>query len=190
MADYDFVADSELDPGSPMNTSLFTRLARNPEAIAEGSAGAPRIQVEALEELTAGDVVRYAYSGPTVASNGTLWRTFVGFYFVQQGTIRLKIEFRSSNSTNRDTRILVDGVEVWTHEALGTDWEIVSADIPISRGASIELQYKGDSGVGFHETRLLEICTGGEIIFPMVSDADVSLAIDPIIPKMIEWNLL
>lgn len=38
---YQYLEDSDLDPGSPGNTSLFSRLARNPDAIAKGEPGAP-----------------------------------------------------------------------------------------------------------------------------------------------------
>lgn len=63
MADYQFVPDSDLDPGSPLNTSLMSRLARNPEAMFEGAVGAPRLQTGGIDDSA---VVN------TKVANGTL----------------------------------------------------------------------------------------------------------------------
>ena len=43
MATYRDIADSEVDQDSPGTVSLFSALARNPQAAFEGAAGAPRL---------------------------------------------------------------------------------------------------------------------------------------------------
>ncbi len=48
MSDYNDILDTEIDPGSPVTTSLFARLRDNPEAIAEGALNAPQINTAAL----------------------------------------------------------------------------------------------------------------------------------------------
>ncbi len=45
---YNEIFDSEIDPDSPITTSLMFRLRDNPIAIAEGAAGAPKIVLGAL----------------------------------------------------------------------------------------------------------------------------------------------
>ena len=43
---YSAILNSEVDPDSPLTTSLMTRLRDNPIAIAEGASGAPRVAIE------------------------------------------------------------------------------------------------------------------------------------------------
>lgn len=55
------IADTEVDPESPLTTSLATRWRDNPLAIAEGDAAAPRVQHAGLAE-DAGDWVLLGYA--------------------------------------------------------------------------------------------------------------------------------
>ncbi|MDW4550889.1 hypothetical protein R5H32_16120 [Defluviimonas sp. D31] len=50
MTTYTAIADNEIDAGSPLNASLFYRLARNPQAITEGASGAPKVQTAGLQD--------------------------------------------------------------------------------------------------------------------------------------------
>jgi len=45
---YSGISDTELEPGKPGSSQLLTKLRDNPEAIAAGSANAPRIQTPAF----------------------------------------------------------------------------------------------------------------------------------------------
>ena len=50
MTTYTAIADADIDPESPGNATLFTRIRDNPIAITEGAAGAPSIANAALAE--------------------------------------------------------------------------------------------------------------------------------------------
>lgn len=49
MASYRTILQSEIDPAAPGTATLFFALANNPEGIAEGVGGAPRIKDAALD---------------------------------------------------------------------------------------------------------------------------------------------
>lgn len=53
MPDYRVVADSEVQPDAPVTSSLGFALRDNPDAIAEGAPGAPKVRSEALALRTA-----------------------------------------------------------------------------------------------------------------------------------------
>jgi hypothetical protein len=59
MTDYNDILDTEIDPGSPVATTLLVRLRDNPIAIAQGAAGAPTTQAAAV---TLGSVHRAKFS--------------------------------------------------------------------------------------------------------------------------------
>ena len=98
---YNTIADSDIDPESPLTTTLLTRLRDNPISIAAGDSGAPKIvtaaitdanvttaKLESGEQMTTGNVRNatagvshnqigaYAFlgttSGTTVSQNATL----------------------------------------------------------------------------------------------------------------------
>jgi len=50
MTAYNTIADSDIDPESPITTTLMTRLRDNAIAITEGSSGAPKIQEAAMDD--------------------------------------------------------------------------------------------------------------------------------------------
>lgn len=54
MAVYSAVAGGEKDAESPVDENLIDKLDQNPEAIAEGASGAPRIQTAAMVVPTSG----------------------------------------------------------------------------------------------------------------------------------------
>lgn len=72
MAEYDPILDSEIDPESPITSTLMSRMRDNPEAIAEGASGATRVQAEGIAEnavlsriatdTTAGAIGTYAFA--------------------------------------------------------------------------------------------------------------------------------
>ena len=59
MADYTSIADSQIDPKAPVTSELMTALRDNPIAIAEGSAGAPKIAEswQALETTSSAGLI-------------------------------------------------------------------------------------------------------------------------------------
>ena len=51
MADWKNIPDAAVDPDAPVTSDLMYSLRDNPVAIAEGSAGAPKVQGQALENV-------------------------------------------------------------------------------------------------------------------------------------------
>lgn len=50
MTAYVAIADSDIDPESPLTATLMTRIRDNPIAITEGSSGAPKIQTAGIQD--------------------------------------------------------------------------------------------------------------------------------------------
>jgi hypothetical protein len=51
MTSYVAIADSDIDPESPIVATLMTRLRDNPIAITEGSSGAPKVQTAGITDI-------------------------------------------------------------------------------------------------------------------------------------------
>ena len=141
MADYDQILDSELDPGSPMNTSLFTRLARNPEAIAEGADGAPPVQMAAFGDIVAGDT-EFQWRPTPFSQAGSSYATAVIYTALQAGTVRVKFSTNASGGGNVAWQILVDGVVAFSNSTGGGNF---SHDLTVDHGSKIEIQVRGSS---------------------------------------------
>jgi len=86
MTDYTSIADSQVEPLSPVTSELMTALRDNPLAIAEGSTGAPRMVLKSIERLVAGDAIRNQLT-QTINSEESFG---IGHSFLQIGTIRVK----------------------------------------------------------------------------------------------------
>lgn len=74
MATWTTVASTDLDADSPITQALMEALYHNPTAMAEGAAGAPTVQKEALGEGAVGDYLLstdLVYQTSFVANNDT-----------------------------------------------------------------------------------------------------------------------
>ena len=71
---YADIPDTEIEPGKPGSSSLFTKMRDNPEAIAAGESGAPKILSAAINDLA----VTTSKLGDLSVSNGK----------IQDGTIQ------------------------------------------------------------------------------------------------------
>tara|TARA_R110000744_G_scaffold21626_9_gene55832 strand:- start:1291 stop:1857 length:567 start_codon:yes stop_codon:yes gene_type:complete len=80
MTDYTSIADSQVEPLSPVTSELMTALRDNPRAIAEGAVGAPKIQGAAAADegrglpvitVTAADTVTVVRGAGAVTGNLT-----------------------------------------------------------------------------------------------------------------------
>jgi len=78
MADYVAIQNANLEPGAPWISSTAFALRDNPEAIAQGSAGAPRIQTAAIEggAITTPKIANSSVNAGKLA-NGTPERDWV-----------------------------------------------------------------------------------------------------------------
>jgi hypothetical protein len=102
MATWTTVPDSSLEPGKPIRSIDAIALRDNPVAIAEGAAGAPKIEAQALDtttderdwvlartsELTLGAVGTYAFLGSTTLTNVSPGSTKAGSALRYAGMLR------------------------------------------------------------------------------------------------------
>ena len=67
---YNPIADSEIDPDSPITTGLMTNLRDNPIGIANGDVGAPQIQAAAIASaaVTNAKIANSAVTAPKIAA--------------------------------------------------------------------------------------------------------------------------
>ena len=86
MATYTAIQNSEVDPESPITSSLMLRLRDNPLAIAEGSPDAPRVQPGAPADFPG-----------AVGSDNTGWIRLPGGLLIQWG----ETETKNSSSSPR-----------------------------------------------------------------------------------------
>ena len=70
MADYTTITDAQVDPEAPITSELMSALRDNPIAIAEGAAGAPRVEPIAFSAnyYTAGAVGTYVWARRTTGT--------------------------------------------------------------------------------------------------------------------------
>ena len=75
MAEWTTIPDDVLEPGKPIRSVDAIALRDNPVAIAEGAAGAPRVQWEAIVDALAGASVgavgTYAFARRVIDANST-----------------------------------------------------------------------------------------------------------------------
>lgn len=159
---YQEILDSEVDPGSPLNQSLFLRLARNWEAAFQGAAGAPRLSPEALPGtvITAGS--EYQFATDMRHDFPGLWEQFFEYGFLQAGSIRVRALFRQTGTGAAYLRLYHNG-------ALVGDWSTGSGsvvervvDLSIAPGDRISAEAKGT----LTRVESISLGTAGEKIYP------------------------
>lgn len=169
MTDYNEITPNEIDPGSPLNVSLFTRLVDNPIAAMEGAAGAPRLAFEAIPDVVAGDQVRLSATGnfengSEVFQTGFLWSC------PQNGTIRLSVGHRrSSAAADVQAEVLVGGASVALYTHRSTSEVVNTVDFPVSRNDLIEVRIRrnGPNDFGVCVLTRVDLSTDGGWIFPL-----------------------
>jgi len=80
MTAYNAIPDSDIDPESPLTTSLFTYLRNNPIAITEGATGAPKIQNAAFaaNSIDGAKIITSSITGTQIAVTGTIAQAHLG----------------------------------------------------------------------------------------------------------------
>ncbi|MGK7753784.1 hypothetical protein [Roseovarius sp. C03] len=166
MADYSYISNDEIDPGSPLNTSLFSRLARNPEAIAEGDVDAPPIAAAALGRPTAGNVTRFL--DDTTHTNDQM--SFSVVYRFQPGgfgAFRVKMELRGISGLTAFAEVRVNGTAVLSFASAGTGWTARTGDVTFATGDLVEVYLRSNSTGADADLRNLEFATSGEDLYPI-----------------------
>lgn len=159
---YQEILDSEVDPGSPMNQSLFLRLARNWEAAFQGAAGAPRLSPGALPGtvIAAGD--DYQFVSDPQEGFGSSWTRFFDYGFLQSGSIRARVRFYQSSSATGYARLYHNGALVgdWTTGSTSPIDQVL--DLSIALGDRITAESRGS----FSRIDSVSLGTDGEKLYP------------------------
>ena len=93
MATWTTIPDSSLEPGKPIRSIDTLALRDNPVAIAEGAAGAPRVNlpaiVAALASVPVGSIGSYAFLGDTTSTTTAVGATKAGSSLRYSGAVKL-----------------------------------------------------------------------------------------------------
>ena len=139
MTDWTTLPNQAVGVGGLPSGTTVTALRDNPVAIAEGSPGAPRLYLRALERLEAGDQIRSRRDTPvTVGENSTLVRLSIGL--AQSGSIRASITKNSGTGSvlivrvRNDTEVIL--AETTSNTTITADVSVMPGDILALRGAA------------------------------------------------------
>ena len=160
MADWTTIPDASLEPGKPIRSVDGLALRDNPVAIAEGAAGAPRIQTQALAPPTAGTahIIRRVQEAGFLAGSDSDYpatgnhdkfseRQHLGVTVLVPGVITAYAQHR------RVTGDQTPAMRVLKNGALVQEWGITSSsfvarqvNISVDVGDVIIFQQRGDGG--------------------------------------------
>ena len=130
MTAYVTIADSEIDPDSPITTGLKTKERDNPIAITEGSSGAPKIQILALAtRLSPGWLAPFLGDG-------------------SDGALTISASANIAAGEYHHTNLTVDASQVWTVNTQGP--LIVRATGTVTINGTIDADGQGAAG-GAHQ---------------------------------------
>ena len=147
MADYIEISDTQLDPDAPLTSQLGYQFRDNPEAMFEGSPGASRLALKAIERLVAGDEIRSRFDGASVTTSDNGYLTAHSFAFMQIGTIRASVERIGTGFGTQSVRVR-NGVSTVVGGPTAGD---TTADVDVIPGDAVLLQlgaFGGGGGTG------------------------------------------
>ena len=171
MADYIGITEAQSNPFAPLTSELVKQLRDNPLAIAEGAAGAPRVQTKALEGPVAGNthVINNLQLG-TVGSNGTIYPStqanrlasaeqHVGVLCLVDGSIRCAAQHRSVTGGTRSSflRILRNGTQLIEWQTNSTSFQSRQLDVTVSAGDIVVFQQRTSNSNSSSEWRNIRI---------------------------------
>lgn len=159
---------ADLDPDTIATSPTAYALYENPMAIARGAPAAPRISIHAIEELTAGDTVRYERAETQTNPSGSEVEA-LNWTFVQRGSVRITFEHSRTNGSgaNSVVRIYKDGAEL-TSFSIGSNWTAQTYDLmDIVPGTVLIITHAG-SATATSGVRNLRMRTAGTDIWPTV----------------------
>jgi hypothetical protein len=134
----------------------------NPIAIAEGATGAQRIYLRALEQLTAGDLVRSSLDGEISVGMGESTNFLISF--IQSGTVRFSFEHRVSIISITRTRQGIQGT-LSTFPSPGNVWTPRSVDVSVLPGDTVRV-IATNTTAATEIIRLQRVSTSGADIWP------------------------
>jgi hypothetical protein len=176
MTSYLIIPDSDIDPESPIDTSLETRYRDNLVAAFEGDAPAPRLQFAAHQQPTAGTAYLLKTIQTAAAwtdSDGYLNaglhdrysdKRHLGFSCLLSGVVTVKVEHFTNGIGTADVRLLKNEVEVveWSTNSQARTRR--SYDLPVSAGDLIILQNRRGGGSGESWWQNLQVYSGTQSI--------------------------
>ena len=160
MADWTNLPNQAVGVGGLPSGTTVTALRDNPVAIAQGAAGAPRVQTKALEAPVAGNahVINNLQLG-TVNTNSTTYpptqlnRLFsaaqhVGVLCLVDGSIRCAVQHRRAPSGFTGSsflRILRNGTQLIQWDTGSTSFQSRQLDVAVSAGDIVVFQQRTDN---------------------------------------------
>jgi hypothetical protein len=174
MATYDAapVADSVIAFKKGITLQQARQLRDNALAMFEGSAGAPRLQFNALGILAPGAVVKARNDG-TLQNATTTNATLLDIGFLQNGTVRVTGLHRSiagAQNSILDVFRQQNGVTslVATWSTLSTSFVSRLVDVGLPAGARIIVQHRAAVATNTSEAGFIRIQTDGSVdLWPM-----------------------
>lgn len=171
MTTYQEILDSELDPGSPLSTSLMTRLARNFLAIAEGDVSAPGVELSALSRPTAGSENRYQ-DNDVHSKTGSGYQKVLSVTLGGRGSVRVKLEHQTNQAIYQSrARVLRNGNVIALWGTYSTAPVSRNVDISFTPGDLIQVDHDSDNGVGISYMTNIRLSTGGERLIPIATNS-------------------
>lgn len=177
MADYIPYTTDEMQPEAPATALHFARWFQNWEAGFAGAAGAPRMSLDALGVLAAGNTIRFR-NDATIArfgSGGAQPQPVLEWAFAQAGTIRVSYEAYGNYSAYCSSKVLRWRGGVSTEMASFTEttaWQARTVDVPVIIGDVVEVALVAESATNPASTtncRNRRLKTSGAYLWPGVS---------------------
>lgn len=166
MASYRTIAASETDQDSPVTQTLMQALTDNPTAIAEGAAGAPKVETAALQVPTSGaNVVGYftvpgvEYTATTTAGNSIGMKMALG-----TGTITLAVDMKIDATNTGTVKFRKNGAIVNTQTTTSTSFVEKTHDMSVVFGDVIDIIYAVNATPATGTFRNFELRSGGNSI--------------------------
>jgi len=153
VATWTTIPDANLEPDKPARSIDALALRDNPVAIAEGAAGAPKIDILGLEngDIAAGDAVSWKQSGLQSTTQTSYLSAGVsddptasiGIRVYCEGTVRIDFTHYSTGpSESSIVRILKNDIQIIEFTNTGTTHATQTYDIAVVFGDIIGLQQK------------------------------------------------
>lgn len=167
MADYTTITAAETDPGKPVSSALIKALEENPRAMMFGATGAPRLQIAALENPAAGNLIKIERAG-VVSTTLTSFQSVLAFRVMQSGAIRITFDHRRNSGGTSEARVTINGSQVYLQSTSSTTFQARTTDQNIAVGDIIAIQHRQvTGGFGFEaEIRDMRIRTSAATIIP------------------------
>lgn len=156
MADWNDIPESQDNPSEPITADWAKAVGDNPVAIAEGASGAPRLRIQALEELSVGTFPAFSLPVVDTVNNGSI--VLFSHIFAQKGEAEFRVTIAGSGAIN--TRFTKNETVLSTQGGTG----LKQLDITFDVGEYVELSVTVGSGSVTPSD--VQVLTDGQRIFP------------------------